>query len=132
MTSFAWPDSCPTVMSSGGTVTYLNNAPPPKDEASQEWVKRATARGEPVTIVYREAVAAMLTGVDAKAVSDAKLAPETTDTAAPTTGTAKAKEEAVAAKLATVLPPAEYEKLLALQATVKVAEEKPAEGVKDV
>jgi len=126
-----WYEAVRTVMSAYGATTFINfpadELPAGKDE--QEWVKRAAERGEWPLVVHREAVARMLEGVDAKAVTEAKLAPETTDTAAPTTGTAKDKEAAVAAKLATVVPVAEWEKLEVLQATV-VRDEKPAEDVK--
>ena len=54
---------------------------------------------------------------------DFTLDPATTDVKPPTTGTAEAKEKAVAEKLAAVVPVAEYEKLAALAATV-VLEEK--------
>ena len=129
MSAFYWYEPVPTVMSSGGTVTYIW----PTDDmladlakTAAEWVHRAESRGEPITVVTRAAVESMLAGVDEKAVTAAKLKPETTDVSAPLSGTSEAKEAAVAEKLSTILSIAEWEKLTALAATV---EAKPVEPV---
>ena len=129
-----WYESTPTIMSSGGVTTYINcnDTHFPKDADSKAWIDRATARGEYPSIVYRAAVAKMLEGVDAKLVTDAKLAAATTDVAPPTTGTAAAKEAAVQVKLATVVPVAEYDKLAALAATVVKAETAMEEPLADL
>ncbi len=133
MAGIYWYESTPTVMSADGLTTYINEpaehrAEMKKDAALAEWVERAESRGEPTIVVHRQAVAKMLEGVDPKAITDAKLDPATTDVAAPKTGSAASKKAAVLAKLSTVLPVAEWEKLLALQATVikiELAEEPP-------
>lgn len=121
-----WYDTTPTIMSADGVVTYINCSAEhfPKDKDSQDWVKKAKDKGEYPSIVHRQAVAKMLEGVDAKAITAAGLRAETLDVAAPKTGTAEAKERAVAAKLAQVLPVAEWEKLEKLQATVVTAQPK--------
>lgn len=126
-----WLGSTPTIMSEDGVTKYVNCTAEhfPKDKDSQEWVERARAKGEYPSIVHRAHVESMLKGVDPKAVDAAKLDPSTTDVAAPTTGSAETKEAALRAKLASVLPVAEFDKLAALRATV---EEKPVEPVEEV
>ena len=121
MAQFTWYDSPPTVMSSGGVTTYIWPTDDMRERLRKDapdWVARADERGEPIVVVTRAAVEPRLKGVDSKAILDAKLAPETTDTAAPSTGSAGAKEEAVKAKLETVLPVAEWLKLVILWAAV--------------
>ncbi len=66
----------------------------------------------------RAAVAPMLEGVDAKAIADAHLDPETLDVAPPETGTKEEEAAVVAAKLDTVISVAEYEKLVGLREAV--------------
>ena len=126
-----WYDDSPTVISKGGTVTFIQfkDDELPNDESSQEWVKRAQECDEWPEIVTRAAVARMLEGVDEKAVTEARLDPATTDIAALALGTAEEKEKAVAEKLAAVVSVAEWEKLEALQATV-IRNEKPPEDEK--
>ena len=126
-----WYEDTPTVICAEGTVTYVNCTDEqfPKDEAAQEWLKRAQEREEWPVVVTRAVVGTMLAGVDEKAITAAKLDAATLDVAAPALGTAEEKEKAVAEKLAAVLPVAEFEKLAALQATV-ARDEKPPEDVK--
>ena len=133
MAAFHWYSDTPTVMSQGGTTTYIYPTPEMKaalKKDAADWVAKAETDGTPITVVYRAAVATMLEGVDPKAITAAKLDPLTTDVAAPVAGTAEAKALAVAEKLNAVVPVDEYRKLAALQATVVKAEsvdEKPIE-----
>ena len=131
MSSLMWYESTPTVMSQDGTTTYIYPTAEMRAALAKqapEWVEKADRDGTPIRVVTRAAVAGMLSGVDAKAITDAKLKAETTDVAAPLSGTFEAKEKAVQAKLSTVLSVAEYEKLEALRASVKV-EEKPVDEI---
>jgi hypothetical protein len=109
MTSFAWYESTPTVMSSGGITTYLNGAETPKDAASQAWVEKACHDDTLVTIPTRAALAVITKGATTKQLSDAKV-------------DISIKDEADAARVLTV---AEWEKAKAVAVTV--AEAKPAE-----
>ena len=126
-----WYDSVETHMSQDGVLTIINcgdktRARLAKDAATKEWLDRADEKGEWPQIVTRAHVETMLKGVDEKLILDAKLAPETTDTAAPSTGSVEAKEAAQRVKLEAVLPVAEWLKCVALAATV---EAKPVEPV---
>lgn len=117
-----WYEDTPTVWSHNGRIDYINFAYEAiekqysKDANVKEWVDKARAEKTIVTLVTRAAVPEMLKDVDAKAITDAKIAASTLDVAPPSTGTAAEKETAVAAKLATVIPVAEYEKVAKLQA----------------
>lgn len=129
MSGFFWYEATETHMSADGTLTVINCSPETRErlrKQAPEWVEKADRDGAPIRVVTRAAVAGMLSGVDAKAITAAKLKVETTDVSAPLSGTAEAKEAAVAEKLSTVLSVAEWEKCEALRASVKV-EDKPME-----
>ncbi len=120
-----WYDRCPTVWNNQGVILYINATPQMKEQLAKnapEWLALAEKKAEWPMVVTRAAVAPMLEKVDAKLITDAKLNVATTDVAAPKTGTVEEKEKAVQVKLATVIRVAEWEKVLALRATVKVVE----------
>jgi hypothetical protein len=123
MSASYWYETTETHISADGVLTVINMSAETrerlaKEDGVQEWLDRADERGEWPVIVTRGAVEKMLAGVDAKAVTAAKLDAATLDVAAPLSGTAEAKEAAVATKRATVLSVAEWTKLEALRATV--------------
>ena len=112
-----WYESTPTVITSGGITTYVNwdekrREAMKKDAALKMWLDRADASGTYPVVVTREAAVKIVATLDAKALTDAKLAPETTDVAPPTLGTKEVKDAAVAVKMATPILPAEYDKLV--------------------
>ncbi len=118
-----WYESTPTVWNNQGVILYINATDEMREQLSKdapEWLAVAEEKGEWPIVVTRAAVAPMLEKVDAKLVTDAKLDVATTDISAPKTGTAEAKEKAVQEKMATVISVAEWEKVLALRATVVV------------
>ncbi len=118
-----WYERTPTVWANQGVTLYINATAAMKEQLSKdapEWLALSKEKGEWPIVVTRAAVAPMLEKVDAKLVTDAKLDISTTDVAAPKTGTKEEKEKAVQEKMATVIAVAEWEKVLALKATVVV------------
>ena len=112
-----WYDTCPTVWSYSGQTMYINFPDDrlPQDKPSQAWVEDARKKGGyPVIYTRLAAVQAV-----AAAKADTKtIAAATLDVALPSTGTADAKAQAVAAKEQTVLTVAEWAKV---EAAVAVA-----------
>ena len=119
-----WYETTETHMSANGTLTIINASQKTldrlaKDAATKAWLDRAKVRDEYPTIYTRAALAAL----DAKVLTDAKV---TVDVAAPSTGTAQTKADAVAVKMATVISTEDWDKVEAVLAKAEPVDEKIA------